>query len=311
MNKYLRILALKTKNSRTYSKANKLRRNSNQHTDKYFGYKDLLSNSKQINYTIMRKLRSYSNSIMRDDSPYDDRLEYDKNTKIEQLQHEIAEADLEVKKAYQEFQEVEREVENLQSMLYHELGIDDDFTLFDISFLRAYGLTKHLYDAILEYNNKRIEQLVKYKKYIEALDNYEYLLENYTILTEGRKAIDYRRRDIKLTYREAEIQFADATIELRLYLNKLLEAIKQLLYAENKFEAIRSRFESVKVEDEYSKDLKIKLQEAFDEYYKRLENYDLVRRGLDIKVKKYLETKRIYDKMLQKYGDEMINIMAN
>ena len=259
----------------------------------------------------MQKLKSYSNNIMAGDSLYDDSLENDKKTKIKRLQYEIAKAELEAAKAYEEFQYVEKEVENLQSMLYYELGIEDDYTLFDISFLRKYGLTKHLYDAILEYNNKRIEQLVKYKKYIEALDNYEYLLEDYSILTEGRKAIDYRRRDIKLTYREAEIQYADATVELRLYLNKLLEAIKQLLYAENKFEAIRSRFERIKIEDEYSKDLKIKLQEAFAEYYKKLENYDLVRRGLDIKVNKYLEAKRIHNKMLEKYGDEMINIMAN
>jgi len=259
----------------------------------------------------MRKLKSYSNSIMGDDGLYDNNLENDKNTKIKSLQHEIAKSELIAEKAYQEFQYVEKEVENLQSVLYYELEIEDDYSLFNISLLRSYGLTKHLYNAILEYNNKRIEQLVKYKKYVEALDNYEYLLEDYTILTEGRKAIDYRRRDIKLTYREAEIQFADESIELRLYLNKLLEAIKQFIYAENKFEAIRSRFESVKIEDEYSKDLKIKLQEAFDEYYKQLENYDLVRKDLDIKVKKYLEAKRIYDKMLKRYGDEMLNIMAN
>jgi len=252
----------------------------------------------------MQKLKSYSNSI-------DDSLENDKNTKIRRLQYEIAKAELAVKKAYQEFQYVEKEVEEIQSMLYYELGIEDDYTLFDISFLRSYGLTKHLYDTIVEYNNKRIEQLVKYKKYIEVLDDYENLLEEYTILTEGRKAIDYRRRDIKLTYREAEIQYADASIELRLYLNKLLEVIKQLLYAENRFEVIRSRFESVKIEDEYSKDLKIKLQEAFEDYYKKLENYDLVRKGLDIIVKKYLEAKRIYNKMLEKYGEEMMNIMAN
>jgi len=259
----------------------------------------------------MRKLKSYSNSIMESDSSYDDSLEGNRKTKIKRLQYEIAKAESEAVEAYEEFQYVEAKVEKLQSMLYHELGVEDDFTLFDISFLRSYGLTKHLYDAILEYNNKRIEQLVKYKKYIEALDKYEYLIEEYTILTEGRKAIDYRRRDIKLTYREAEIQYADSSIELRLYLNKLLEAIKQLLYAENRFEAIKSRFERVKIEDEYSKDLKIKLQEAFDEYYKKLENYDLVRKGLDIKVKKYIEAKRIHDKMLQRYGDEMINIMAN
>lgn len=259
----------------------------------------------------MRKLKSYSNSIMGGDSSYYDSLENDKNTKTKRLQHKIAEAELEAAEAYEKFRYVEKEVENLQLMLYHELGIEDDYTLFDISFLRSYGLTKHFYDAILEYNNKHIEQLVRYKEYIKALDNYEYLLEDYTILTEGRKAIDYRRRDIKLTYREAEIQYADATIELRLYLNKLLEAIRQVLYAENKFEAIRSRFESIKIKDEYSKDLKIKLQEAFEEYYKRLENYDLVRKGLDIKVKEYLEAKRIHNKMLEKYGEEMVNIMAN
>ncbi len=311
MNKYLRLLTLKTKAYLNHSKNNKSYKNFKKYTYKSFSSKDLLSNSKQINYIMMRKLKSYSNSIMGDDSLYNDRLEEDKSTKIKRLQYEIARAELVVEKAYKEFQYIDRELEELKSMLYYELGIDDDFTLFDISFLRSYGLTKHLYDTILEYNNKRIEQLVKYKKYIEALDKYEYLLEDYTILTEGRKAIDYRRRDIKLTYREAEIQFADASIELRLYLNKLLEAIKQLLYAENKFEAIRSRFESVKVEDDYSKDLKLKLQEAFDEYYKRLENYDLVRKGLDSKVKKFLEAKRIYNKMLERYGDEMINIMAN
>ena len=311
MNKYLRLLTLKTKDYRTHSKKNKSHKNFKKHTYKSFSSKDLLSNSKQINYIMMRKLKSYSNSIMGDDSLYDDRLEEDKNTKIKRLQYEIARAELEVEKAYQEFQYIDRELEELKSMLYYELGIDDDFTLFDISFLRSYGLTKHLYDTILEYNNKRIEQLVKYKKYIEALDKYEYLLEDYTILTEGRKAIDYRRRDIKLTYRESEIQYADATIELRLYLNKLLEAIRQVLYAENKFEAIRSRLESVKIEDEYSKDLKVKLQDAFEDYYKKLENYDLVRNGLDIKVKKYLEAKKIYNKMLEKYGEEMVNIMAN
>ena len=311
MNKYLKLLTMKIKGYRTQSKSSKLYKNSNNSTANFFSHKDLLSNSRRINNIIMQKLKSYSNNIMAGDSLYDDSLENDKKTKIKRLQYEIAKAELEAAKAYEEFQYVEKEVENLQSMLYYELGIEDDYTLFDISFLRKYGLTKHLYDAILEYNNKRIEQLVKYKKYIEALDNYEYLLEDYTILTEGRKAIDYRRRDIKLTYREAEIQYADATVELRLYLNKLLEAIKQLLYAENKFEAIRSRFERIKIEDEYSKDLKIKLQEAFAEYYKKLENYDLVRRGLDIKVNKYLEAKRIHNKMLEKYGDEMINIMAN
>jgi hypothetical protein len=259
----------------------------------------------------MRKLKSYSNSIMGSDSSYDNSLEGDKNTKIKRLQYEIAKAELQAAKAYKEFEYVENEVENLQSMLYHELEVEDDFTLFDISFLRSYGLTKHLYDTILEYNNKRIEQLAKYKKYIDTLDDYENLIKEYTILTEGTKAIDYRRREIKLTYREAEIQYADSSIELRLYLNKLLEAIKQLLYAENRFEAIKSRFERVKIEDEYSKDLKIKLQEAFEEYYKKLENYDLVRKGLDIIVKKYLEAKRIYNKMLEKYGEEMMNIMAN
>ena len=304
MNKYLRLLTLKIKGYRTHSKSNKLHGNYKKRIGKSFSHKDLLSSSKRINNIIMQKLKSYSNSI-------DDSLENDKNTKIRRLHYEIAKAELAVKKAYQEFQYVEKEVEEIQSMLYYELGIEDDYTLFDISFLRKYSLTKHLYDNILIYNNKRIEQLVSYKKYIEALDNYEYLLEDYTILTEGRKAIDYRRRDIKLTYREAEIQYADATVELRLYLNKLLEAIKQLLYAENKFEAIRSRFERIKIEDEYSKDLKIKLQETFAEYYKKLENYDLVRRGLDIKVNKYLEAKRIHNKMLEKYGDEMINIMAN
>jgi len=311
MNKYLKLLTLKIKGYRTLSKSSKIYKNSDEITGNFFSHKDLLSNSKRINNIIMRKLKSYSNNIMAGDSLYDDSLENDKNTKIKRLQYEIAKAELEAAEAYEEFQYVEKEVENLQSMLYYELGIEDDYTLFDISFLKKYGLTKHLYDAILEYNNKRIEQLFKYKKYIEALDNYEYLLEDYTILTEGRKAIDYRRRDIKLTYREAEIQYADATIELRLYLNKLLEAIKQVLYAENKFEAIRSRFESIKIEDEYSKDLKIKLQEAFEEYYKKLENYDLVRNGLDIKVKKYLEAKKIYNKMLEKYGEEMINIMSN
>ena len=311
MNKYLKLLTLKIKGYRTLRKSSKIYKNSNESTGNFFSHKDLISNSKRINNIIMRKLKSYSNNIMAGDSLYDDSLENDKNTKIKRLQYEIAKAELEAAEAYEEFQYVEKEVENLQSMLYYELGIEDDYTLFDISFLKKYGLTKHLYDAILEYNNKRIEQLVKYKKYIEALDNYEYLLEDYTILTEGRKAIDYRRRDIKLTYRESEIQYADATIELRLYLNKLLEAIRQVLYAENKFEAIRSRFESIKIEDEYSKDLKIKLQEAFEEYYKKLENYDLVRKGLDIKVKKYLEAKRIYNKMLEKYGEEMMNIMAN
>jgi len=302
----LKLLTLKTKGYRKHSKSNKLHGNYKKIIGKPFSYKDLLSNSKKINNVIMRKIKSYSKSIMEDDS-----LEGDKNTKMKRLHYEITKAELAVRKAYQEFQYVEKEVEEIQSMLYYELGIEDDYTLFDISFLRKYSLTKHLYDNILIYNNKRIEQLVSYKKYIEALDNYEYLLEDYTILTEGRKAIDYRRRDIKLTYREAEIQYADATVELRLYLNKLLEAIKQLLYAENKFEAIRSRFERIKIEDEYSKDLKIKLQEAFAEYYKKLENYDLVRRGLDIKVNKYLEAKRIHNKMLEKYGDEMINIMAN
>jgi len=302
---------MKIKGYRTQSKSSKLYKNSNNSTANFFSHKDLLSNSRRINNIIMQKLKSYSNNIMAGDSLYDDSLENDKKTKIKRLQYEIAKAELEAAKAYEEFQYVEKEVENLQSMLYYELGIEDDYTLFDISFLRKYGLTKHLYDAILEYNNKRIEQLVKYKKYIEALENYEYLLEDYTILTEGRKAIDYRRRDIKLTYREAEIQYADATIELRLYLNKLLEAIRQVLYAENKFIAFRSRFESVKIEDEYSKDLKVKLQEAFEEYYKKLENYDLVRNGLDIKVKKYLEAKKIYNKMLEKYGEEMVNIMAN
>ena len=311
MNKYLRLLTLKTKVCNTDSKSNKLHRNYKKSMSKSFSHKDLLSNSKKINHIIMRKLKSYSNNIMGGNSSHDDSLEGDKNTKIKRLQYEIAKAELQASKAYKEFEYVENEVENLQSMLYNELGVEDDFTLFDISFLRSYGLTKHLYDAILEYNNKRIEQLVKYKKYIESLDNYEYLLEDYTILTEGRKAIDYRRRDIKLTYREAEIQYADATIELRLYLNKLLEAIKQLLYAENKFEAIRSRFESVKIEDEYSKDLKVKLQDAFEEYYKKLENYDLVRNGLDAKVKKYLEAKKIYNKMVEKYGEEIVNIMAN
>jgi len=311
MNKYLKLLTLKIKGYRTQSKSSKLYKKFNKSTGNFFSHKDLLSNSKRINRMMMRKLKTYSSSIMGDDIPHNDRLQDDKNTKIKRLQIEIAKAELEVEKAYQEFQDVETEVEKLQSMLYYELGIEDDFTLFDISFLRKYRLTKHLYDAILEYNNKRIEQLVKYKKYIEELDNYEYLLEDYTILTEGRKAIDYRRRDIKLTYREAEIQYADATIELRLYLNKLLEAIRQVLYAENKFEAVRSRFESVKIEDEYSKDLKVKLQDAFEEYYKKLENYDLVRDGLDIRVKKYLEAKKIYNKMVEKYGEEMINIMAN
>ncbi len=311
MNKYLKLLTLKIKGYRTQSKSDKLYKNSNNITANFFSHKDLLLSSKRINNIIMRKLKSYSNNIMAGDSSYDDSLENDKKTKIKRLQYEIAKAELEAAKAYEEFQYVGKEVENLQSMLYHELGVEDDYTLFDISFLRKYGLTKHLYDAILEYNNKRIEQLVKYKKYIEALEKYEYLLEDYTILTEGRKAIDYRRRDIKLTYREAEIQYVDATIELRLYLNKLLEAIRQVLHAENKFEAVRSRFESVKIEDEYSKDLKVKLQEAFEEYYKKLENYDLVRNGLDIKVKKYLEAKKIYNKMLEKYGEEMVNIMAN
>ena len=304
MNKYLRLLTLKIKGYRTDSKSNKLHGNHKKSISKFFSHKDLLSNSKIINNIIMRKLKSYSSSI-------DDSLENDKNNKIRRLQYEIAKAELAVRKDYQEFQYVEKEVEEMQSMLYYELRIEDDYTLFDISFLRSYGLTKHLYDTILRYNNKHIEQLVKYKKYIEALDNYEYLLEDYTILTEGRKAIDYRRRNIKLTYREAEIQYADATIELRLYLNKLLEAIKQVLYAENKFEAIRSRFESIKIEDEYSKDLKVKLQDAFEEYYKKLENYDLVRNGLDAKVKKYLEAKKIYNKMVEKYGEEMMNIMAN
>ena len=311
MNKYLRLLTLKTKVYSKDSKSNKLHRNYKKRMSKSFNHKDLLSNSKQINHIIMRKLKSYSNNIMGGDSSHDGSLEGDKNTKIKRLQYEMAKAELKAAKAYKEFQYIENEVENLQSMLYHELGVEDDYTLFDISFLRSYGLTKHLYDAILEYNNKRIEQLIKYKKYVEALDEYENLLEEYTILTEGRKAIDYRRREIKLTYREAEIQYIDATIELRLYLNKLLEAIKQLLYAENRFEVIRSRFESVKIEDEYSKDLKIKLQEAFEDYYKKLENYDLIRKGLDIIVKRYLEAKRIYNKILEKYGEEMMNIMAN
>jgi hypothetical protein len=69
MNKYLRLRTLKTKDRRTDSKSDKLYRNSKSYKDNFFGYKDLLSNSKQINYTIMRKLRSYSNSIMRYDSP--------------------------------------------------------------------------------------------------------------------------------------------------------------------------------------------------------------------------------------------------
>ena len=264
-----------------------------------------------INKIVIRKLKTYSRNILNSNGVNGNGHSSHKNPELQRLRYEIDKTEFAVDRAYKELQKVEQEVERLRSLLYYELGVEDDFYLFNLGFLRDYGLTESLYRTILNYNNKVIEHVTKYKRYIIELNRYETVLAEYALRTEGSRAIDQKRQEIKMRYREAEIQYADATIELRHALTKLLEAIKYLIDAEYKFMVTKDKLEKMDILDEYASRLQDKVIETFYEYQDGLKNYHDARKNVSEKVREYKEARMMYEMMQQEYEKALRDIMAN
>jgi len=264
-----------------------------------------------INKIVISKLKTYSHNILDGNGLNGKGRSSHKNPELQRLRYEIEKTEFAVDRAHKELQKVEQEVEHLRSLLYYELGIEDDFYLFNLGFLRDYGLTESLYKTILNYNDKVIEHVTKYKRYIIALNRYETALAEYAIRTEGPRAIDKKRQEIKMRYREAEIQYADVTIELRYVLRKLLEAIKYLIDAEYNFTVTQDKLEKLDIIDEYATRLQDKAIETFFEYQDRLKDYYNARKSVSEKVREYKEARIMYEMMQQEYEEALRDIMAN
>jgi hypothetical protein len=305
MNNYLRQFLLKMK-SGNYRQTRKFSKTQNT-----YDYMLLLEKGININKIVNNKIRMYSRNILNSNGVNGNGHSHHKNPELQRLRYEIDKAEFAVDRAYEELQKVEQTVERLRNILYYELGIEDDFYLFNLGFLRDYGLTESLYETILNYNNKVIEHITKYKKYIIALNRYETALAEYAIRTEGPRAIDQKRQEIKMRYRESEIQYADATIELRHALNKLLEAIKYLIDAEYKFMMTKDKLEKLDILDEYASRLQDKAIETFYEYQDRLKDYYNARKNVSGKVREYKEARMMYEMMQQEYEEVLRDIMAN
>jgi hypothetical protein len=313
MNNYLRKFLLKT-NSGNYRRGRKFSEKQNmkyKSVHKDYDYLLFLKKGIDINKIVIRELRMYSRNILNGNGVNGNGHSYHKNPEIQRLRYKIDKTEFAVDKAHKELQKVEQDVNRFRSVLYYELGIDDDFYLFNLGFLKDYGLTEGLYRTILKYNDKVIEHVTKYKKYIIALNRYETALAEYAIRAEGPRAIDQKRWETKMAYREAEIQYADATIELRHALSKLLETIKYLLDAEYRFMAIKEKLEESDILDEYASQLQDKSIEAFFEYQERLQDYYNARKNVSEKVREYKEARMMYEMMQQKYEEALRDIMAN
>jgi len=313
MNNYLRQFLFKMKSgnyhqTRNFNKRQNIKYKS---VNKSYDYIRFLEKGIGINTIVIRKLKTYSRNILKGNGANGNGYSSHKNPELQRLRYEIDKAEFAVDRAYKELQKAEQEVEHLRSALYYELGIEDDFYLFNLGFLKDYGLTSNLYNAILSYNNKVIEHVAKYKKYIIALNRYETALAEYAVRTEGPRAIDQKIREIKIKYREAEIQYADATIELRHTLSRLLEAIKHLIDAEYKFMVTKDKLEKLDILDEYASRLQDKVIEAFYEYQDELKNYHEARKSVSEKVREYKEARVMYEMMQQEYEEALRNIMAN
>jgi chromosome segregation ATPase len=265
----------------------------------------------QINEIVSQKIKMYSRNILNSNGINGNGHLHHINPELQKLKYEIDKAEFAVDRAYKELQKAEQEMEYLRIFLYNELGIEDDFYLFNLGFLKDYGLTESLYRIILNYNNKVIEYVTKYKKYVMALYKYETALANYAIRTEGQRAIEQKIREVKVAYREAEIQYANTTIKLRHALNKLLETIKYLIDAEYKFTTIKSKLEKLDILDEHASRLQDKVIEAFYEYQDRLKDYHNARKNVSKKVKEYKEARTIYETIQQEYEEVLRDIMAN
>jgi hypothetical protein len=313
MNNYLRKFLLKT-NSGNYRRGRKFSKKQNmKHKSVHENYDYLLFLKKgiDINKMVIRELRMYSRNILNGNGVNGNGHSYHKNPEIQRLRYEIDKAEFAVDKAHKELQKVEQDVNRFRSALYYELGIDEDFYLFNLGFLKDYGLTESLYRIILKYNDKVIEHVTKYKRYIIALSRYETALAEYAIRTEGSRAIDQKRWETKMAYREAEIQYADATVELRHALSKLLETIKYLIDAEYKFMALKEKLEESDILDESASQLQDKAIEAFFEYQERLKDYYNARENVSKKVREYKEARMMYEIRQQEYEEALRDIMAN
>ncbi len=313
MNYYLRqlLIGFKSGSYRQTRKFSKQKSIKNNGVNEFRDHISLLEKGSYINKIVSRKLKMYSRNSINRNGVNGNGHSHHRNPELQRLRYEIDKAEFAVDRAYKELQKAEQELEYIRSLLYHELGIEDDFYLFNLSFLRDYGLTENLYNTILKYNNKVIEYVAKYKKYVIALSKYEKALADYAIRTEGSRAIDQKIQEIKMAYREAEIQYADATIELRHALNKLLETIKYLIDAEYKFMTMKNKLEELDILDEYASRLQDKVIEAFYEYQDRLKDYHNARKNVGDKVRKYKEARVIYETMQQEYEEVLRDIRAN
>jgi len=254
MNNYLRKLLIKVGLERYHhvSKFSKSSNKTNNSLNEYRNYKNLLEKGANINKMLRETFKMYSQSTYNGNQLNGNGHSHHKDPELQRIRYEIDKAEFAVERAYKEFEKAERGVERLRSILYHELGIQDDFFMFNLDFLRSHGFSEILYDLIFNYNIRVIDHITKYKKYIMALSRYESAVADYTIRTEGPRSIDQKRWEIKMAYREAEIQYADATIELRLELNKLLKTIKYLIEVENKFAISKNKLEKSDLLDEAS-----------------------------------------------------------
>ncbi len=301
MNKYLLRLLIREKAGR-YHRVHRFSKIKD---------KDLLKKGIHINQKVREQLKMYSRIISNGNGLNGNGYTHHKDPKIQKLRYEIDKAELAVDKAYKEMRKAEIKANGFGTFLYNELGIEDDFYLFNLDFLRSYGLTDELYQTILRYNEKVIDYVAKYKKYIMALSKYEALLAEYAMHTEGIRPIDQKRWETKMAYREAEIQYANATIELRYELNKLLEAIKRLLETEHRFTTTKNKLEKLDIMDENVSQLQDEVIAAFYEYQDRLKDYYNARKSVSEKVRAYKEARMMYEIMQQEYEETLRDIMAN
>ncbi len=313
MNKYLLRLLSKKKSGRyhmpySFSKTQPKTKSS---LYKPCEYNKLLKKGAAINQKIIKRLKSYSNSISNGNGLNGNGHTRHKDPEIQKIRQEIDKAELLLEKAYKEFKEAEAKARRLRVLLYNRLDIEDDYYMFNLDFLRSSRLTDKLYNAILDYNNSVIEEIYKYKKYVMALIRYETALAEYAMRTEGIRPEDQKRWDIKMAYREAEIQYADAAIELRRELNKLLEAIRNLLRAEYKFMMTKIKLEKLDIMNEYASQLQDEAIAAFYEYQDRLKDYYNARKSVSEKVRAYKEARIKYEIMQEEYEELLRDIMAN
>jgi len=313
MNNYLRQLLIKVGSERYHqiSKFGKLPNKIESSLNNCRNYKTLLEKGSKINKIIREKFKMYSRDISNGNDSNGNGHSNRRNPELQRLRYEIDKAEFASERAYKEFQKAERDVERLRSVLYHELGIQDDFFMFNLDFLKSRGLSEILYSLIFNYNIKVIDHIAKYKKYIMALNRYESAVADYAIRTEGPRAIDQKRWEIKMAYREAEIQYADTTIELRIELNKLLKAIKYLIEAEHKFAISKNKLEKSDLLNEDISQVQDKAIEAFYEYQDRLKDYYEARKSVSEKVREYKEARINYEMMQQEYEESLRDIMAN